>query len=185
MIVSDLSRFYLGGSVTCMLSFGWIKNWLSFLLPVGHMLSFLAVELPCLVQVSPGRDPVPHCRRHVDFPLPPPRRVRATSPLLEVQLLSPLPFPQRFVLIALGSGDFARWELQIGGGESCTSYGQMPYAAAQIDGHWDRHRRRPPPDSKECLLLQQIISSSCYNLLVGVGLNWTDPMRWDAFGGEI
>ena len=22
-------------------------------------------------------------------------------------------------------------------------------------------------------------------VLVGVGLNWTDPMRWDAFGGEI
>ena len=37
--------------------------------------------------------------------------------------------------------------------------------------------------------LQQITSSSCYNLLVvcagWVGLNWTDPMRWDAFGGEI
>ncbi|KAG2657902.1 hypothetical protein PVAP13_1KG142500 [Panicum virgatum] len=33
--------------------------------------------------VSTGRDPVPHRRRHVDLPLPPPRRVRAASPLLE------------------------------------------------------------------------------------------------------
>ncbi|KAG2652747.1 hypothetical protein PVAP13_1NG377100 [Panicum virgatum] len=47
----------------------------------------------------------------------------------------------------------------------------MPHAAVRIDGGWDRHPRRPPPDSKGRLLLQQIISSSCYSLMV-VGAGW-------------